>query len=248
MVEAGDPGGNIPMTIDKLVRCAAGLGLVGAMFFACTGDLNFDPGNPGPDAPPVDPEPANAKEYFDQKVASFVQPECGCHTTQAPVFVGANYDATYTYLKEGYPDTGLIRSTYQESSFYTVAQVDHKGVTWDENQSNYIKEWINREYEEYNPQLSPARQRFDAYVFPLLAKCGGCHGNTAPAFAKATADDAYAFLKTGYPSPLVNTTAEQSTLYIEAYPNEHYGLTWAAGEATAIKDWIDEEYAEYSAQ
>jgi hypothetical protein len=240
------------MKIDKLVRYAAGLGLVGAMFFACTGELKFDPpDNPGgPDAPVV-VEPETAREYFDQKVAPFVQADnqCSCHTAEIntpPLFVGAAADDTYNYLKDGYPEGALIRDTPANSIFYTKAQAAHYGAEWKGNQAAYVSDWITREYEEYNPQEpSPARQRFDTYIVPLLAKCSACHGNAqVPVFVKATPDESYAFFKTGYPSTLLNTTAEQSTFYTEAYPNDHYGAIWAAGDATAIETWIDEEYTE----
>jgi hypothetical protein len=242
------------MKIDKLVRYAAGLGLVGAMFFACTGDLRFDPpDNPGPDAPP-DGEPTTAREYFDQKVVPFLQQDnqCSCHTAEIntpPLFVGATADDTYNYLKADYPNGTLIAATSADSIFYTKPQATHYGAEWKGDQATYVSEWITREYEEYGqPPASPARQRFDTYIVPLLATCSACHGNAqVPVFVGATPDESYALLKTGYPSTLVNTSASQSTFYTVGYPNAHYGVTWADGEAAEIEYWIAEEYAEYSA-
>ena len=63
------------MKIDKMIRYVAGLGLVGALTFACTGTFDFKdpPGGPGPDAAPdVNPEPVTAKDYYDQNVAPIV--------------------------------------------------------------------------------------------------------------------------------------------------------------------------------
>jgi hypothetical protein len=235
------------MKIDKLVRYAAGFGLVGAMFVACTGDLTFDPPlNPGPDAPVV-VEPQTAREYFDQKVAPFVQAanQCSCHGAgTAPIFKGLTVDDTYDLLKADYPSP-LVGNTPAESTFYTKAQSPHYGAEWKDNQAQYVYDWITWEYNEYNPpEPSPGRQRFDTYIAPLLAKCSGCHGNQAPAFVKPTPAESYAFLMTGYPSTLVNTTAAESRFYAAAYPNAHYGTIWVADDATAIEAWIAEEYAD----
>lgn len=243
------------MKIDKLVRYAAGLGLAGALCFACTGTLQVD--DP-PDGPEIDAgvdanlEPATPREYFDQKVAPIIAAQCGCHdnveTRQAPIFTGADYTESYNYLKEGYPDTGLIRATPAESIFYTEPQQPHYGGEWKDGQAAYVSEWITWEYQDYSSPPPTARALFDDYVYTAIEMKCGCHNGAAPIFRGNTPDATYNYLKENYPNgPLLQSTPANSSFYSIAYQQTHQAQQWSPDEATNIANWITTEYAEYSA-
>jgi hypothetical protein len=141
------------------------LALATAGAFAC-GSSDDNGSSNGGGAPAAQ---GSAKEFFTSKVSASIVSTCAqCHQTGkngAPVFIGANADATYTAV-EGFP--GLISLP---SLSPIIQKGPHSGPALTDTQSKLITQWLTLEVKERNLGSDPGAPKNLRAAFKAFGAC-----------------------------------------------------------------------------